>query len=302
MKVLLAVDGSDYSEAAATTLLALQMPRGTQITVATVVPEHTFLGGITLERFRRLPSAGQARKAQEEAAAQLLAGPVQLLREAGFDIETAVLFGKPAEEIVRLATRTKDDLVVVGAKGTSDSSRFPLGSVAQKVMKYAGTSVLLVREKTQILRRLLFAVDGSKYSDDTARFLLRLPLPRHTRVVLATSLESHVAALVKMPTLDLAANQVILEELQAAEEEAARGLISKTQDQFRSKGYETETLVLKGQPAAEIIGVANTIVPDLIAVGAKGLSGIDAFLLGSVAQRVARFARYSVLIVNARSR
>jgi len=301
MKVLLAVDGSDYSDVAATTLLALQMPRGTRITAATVVPEHTFLGGVTLERFRRLPSAGQARKAQEEAAAQLLAGPVQPLREAGFDVETAVLFGKPAEEIVRLAHRTKDDLVVIGAKGTSDSSRFPLGGVAQKVMKYAGTSVLLVREKTKRLRRILFAVDGSKYSDDTARFLLRLPLPHHTRVVLATSLESHVAALVKMPTLDLAANQVILEELQAAEEEAARGLIRKTQDQFRGKGYETETLVLKGQPAAEIIGVANTIHPDLIAVGAKGLSGIDAFLLGSVAQRVARFARYSVLIVNTQS-
>jgi len=35
----------------------------------------------------------------------------------------------------------------------------------------------------------------------------------------------------------------------------------------------------------------------LIALGAKGLTGIEAFMLGSVTQRVARFSRYSVLIV-----
>jgi nucleotide-binding universal stress UspA family protein len=37
----------------------------------------------------------------------------------------------------------------------------------------------------------------------------------------------------------------------------------------------------------------------LVALGAKGLTGIEAFLLGSVAQRVARFSRYSVLLARA---
>ena len=41
---------------------------------------------------------------------------------------------------------------------------------------------------------------------------------------------------------------------------------------------------------------ADTFCPELIALGAKGLNGSQGFLLGSVAQRVARFARFSVLL------
>jgi len=48
MRILLVVDGSSYSDMETKMLEALRPPPQTEITVLTVVPEHTFLGSITL--------------------------------------------------------------------------------------------------------------------------------------------------------------------------------------------------------------------------------------------------------------
>jgi nucleotide-binding universal stress UspA family protein len=303
MKILLAVDGSPYSEMATKTLKALQLPSHTEVTVMTVVPEHTFLGKITLTMLIGGDAARElAHKAQEQKAMELLKGPVETLQASGVKVESLVRWGKPAEEIIKRAHEIGAHLVVIGASGTGDSPRFPLGSVAHKVMKYADTSVLLVREATTAMRRVLIATDGSKYSDEVAQFLLDLPLPHKSQVFVVTALQSHIAALMKTPTMDLETNQQLLAELRAAEEKVARSLMANSKKRFLEKGYEVSSMVLRGEPAQEILMVAETLTPDLIALGAKGLTGTEAFLLGSVSQRVARFARYSVLIGRAQGR
>ena len=52
MRILLVVDGSSYSDMETKMLEALRPPPQTEITVLTVVPEHTFLGGITLGKLK----------------------------------------------------------------------------------------------------------------------------------------------------------------------------------------------------------------------------------------------------------
>ena len=52
-----------------------------------------------------------------------------------------------------------------------------------------------------------------------------------------------------------------------------------------------------GQPAAEIVRVAEEEGCDLIVLGSRGLSGFQEFLLGSVSDRVAHHAHCPVLIV-----
>ena len=66
--------------------------------------------------------------------------------------------------------------------------------------------------------------------------------------------------------------------------------------QFREKGYEVTPMLLRGEPAEEILAASETLHPDLIALGAKGLTAEDSFVIGSVVQMVARFSRYSVLV------
>jgi nucleotide-binding universal stress UspA family protein len=298
LKILLVVDNSPYSTMATKMLKVLRLPSQTEVTVMTVVPEYTFIGGITLGMLRATAITGdRVRKAQEKKATALIQALIDKLQPVDFKVETAIRWGKPAEQILSKAHEMQTGLIVIGAKSVSDSPRFPLGSIAQKVMKYAGCSVLLVREGPNSIRQVFLAVDGSKYSDEATRFLLDLPLPQQSQVMVLTTLQSHSNALKETPTLDLESNGKVLAELQATEEKTARSLINKTKKQFEEKGNEVSSWLLRGEPAEEILVAANELNPELIALGAKGLTGIESFLLGSVAQSVARFSRYSVLIV-----
>jgi len=297
MKILLAVDGSRYSDMSVEMLKALQLLADTGVVVMTVVPEQTFLGGIVIDAIRVTAAARKkARMSQEKQAMAILQGPALALQECGFRVETLVCWGRPVEQIINKAREMHISLVVVGAKGVSDSKRFSLGGVAHKVMKYATCSVLLVREGPSAIRQVFLATDGSKYSEGVVRFLLDLPLPKQSQITLLTALQSHAASLAKMPSLDLETNQQVLAELQATEEKAARAFLNKTKKQFEERGYEASLWVLRGEPTEEILIAARELNPDLISLGARGLSDVHTFLLGNVAERVARFSRYSVLI------
>lgn len=307
MGILLVVDGSSYSDVATKTLEALRLPSRTEVTVMTVIPEPTFLGGITLDMLRGVDMA--KKEAQQKRATELLQGPVQELSAAGLKVESLVHWGNPAEVILKVGDKTGASLIVMGAKGLTDPVAFRLGSVAQKVMKYAGCSVLLAREKsakvdrgplvkkTVAINQVLLATDGSKYSDAATQFLLDLPLPPQSKVVVVTALQSHAAVLMKMPTLDLEANQQLLAELQAAEEREARKITARSQEQLHGKGYKTASMVMRGGAGECILKAAKENDTDIIALGSRGLTGIESFLLGSVCERVARYARCSVLIV-----
>ena len=96
--------------------------------------------------------------------------------------------------MIKQSSEMSADLVVFSAKGIGDPPRFPLGSTAQKAMKYADASVLLVREGVSRMRRVLLATDGSKYSDAVADFLLRLSLPVECQVIVVTALQCYAAA------------------------------------------------------------------------------------------------------------
>jgi hypothetical protein len=52
MRILLVVDGSSYSDTATRTLEALGLPSQTEVTVMTVAPQYTFLGGTTIDMLR----------------------------------------------------------------------------------------------------------------------------------------------------------------------------------------------------------------------------------------------------------
>jgi nucleotide-binding universal stress UspA family protein len=124
-----------------------------------------------------------------------------------------------------------------------------------------------------------------------------MQLPHHTEVLLMTVVQSFAAAFVKAYTLDLERDRQIIAELQKSEEEAAERLITEAERQFRSGGYKASVIVARGDPSQEILREAARRSVDLITLGAKGLSGVRGFLLGSVSQRITRYAQPSVLIV-----
>lgn len=297
MKVLLAYDGSSYSKMATLMLKALQLPAKTEVVVFSVVPEHIFLGGLNFHMFMgEAPSKKRAREEQQNMVTEMLAEPLKSLRANGIKAESMVRWGNTAEIILKAAKEISACLIVIGAKGVTDPPAFRLGSVAQKVMRHANTNVLLVREEAKVINRVLLATDGSKHSETAGEFLIDMPLPKRSQVVVITALQSHSIAMLSMPALDIETNQKILDELKKAEEKHGQEIVAALSDSFRKKGYKTISEVIRGGASESILMAADKHKPEVIALGARGLTGMESFLLGSVTERVARYARQSVLI------
>jgi nucleotide-binding universal stress UspA family protein len=135
-RILVGFDGSALSEAAfemALSLAALAGARMAVISVATL-PEP--------------PGEVEAQAALESATQHYEEAYESLKRRAeerGVPLETRVLVGHPAEQIIRLATDTQVDLIVVGHRGRSRIREWVFGSVSRRIVAYAPCSVLVVR-------------------------------------------------------------------------------------------------------------------------------------------------------------
>jgi len=62
-------------------------------------------------------------------------------------------------------------------------------------------------------------------------------------------------------------------------------------------GVEVREVLLEGHPSTEIIKFAENNDIDLIVMGTLGKTGLDRFLLGSVAEKVVRNSKVPVLVV-----
>ncbi|HVJ09209.1 MAG TPA: universal stress protein [Acidisarcina sp.] len=84
-----------------------------------------------------------------------------------------------------------------------------------------------------------------------------------------------------------------LEDLKAP----ARKRVEQVAGELRSAGFKAESAVVVGDVRDTILASATDWHADLIVVGSHGQRGIQTFLLGSVAEFVARHAKCSVEII-----
>jgi nucleotide-binding universal stress UspA family protein len=146
MKILLAIDGSEYSAEAVKVVAERPWPEGAVVRVLSAVEpvappaaELWYDAGGSLERARQELTA---------RAEQLTAGVAETLRAGGLTAETAVRHGEPRSVIVDEAKEWGADLIVVGSHGHTGLKRWLLGSVAQSVVGHAPCSVEVARRKT----------------------------------------------------------------------------------------------------------------------------------------------------------
>ena len=73
------------------------------------------------------------------------AGFREAAEAAGVPLETVIVVGHPADQIVHQATLREADLIVMGHRGKSRLQRWLLGSVSKRVLSYAPCTVTVVR-------------------------------------------------------------------------------------------------------------------------------------------------------------
>lgn len=146
MKILLAVDGSNFSQAAIEELIRRPWPSGTEVRVLSVV--HPFPYIPMLDPGFVSPAAHFDSLQQErERASRDVDKAAKEIGERAPDLQVAAeaLEGSPKKMIVEEAERWGADLIIVGSHGYGPVKRFLLGSVAQAVVLHAPCSVEVVR-------------------------------------------------------------------------------------------------------------------------------------------------------------
>ncbi len=92
-------------------------------------------------------------KGNEKAAHKRREEATTFVQNAGkaenVDIESVILEGNPAEEIIGFAEKNDIDLIVMGTHGITGISRFLLGSVAENVVRHSKKAVLVVRRSAK---------------------------------------------------------------------------------------------------------------------------------------------------------
>jgi len=134
--------------------------------------------------------------------------------------------------------------------------------------------------------KILVAVDNSKFSEAAVQLVIQQMRPEHTEVCVFNAVD-----------LALVAPLTYAEALRTESLREADELVQKTGQQLEKAGYKVQTAVEEGDPRSKIIDYAKHWNADLILLGSHGRKGLDRFLIGSVAESVARHARCSVLIV-----
>jgi nucleotide-binding universal stress UspA family protein len=147
MKVLLAVDDSGFSAAAARAVVKQFRAEDTEVCVLhafqwqRVIPScFAFARGDTYGA----QFCSTVKQAREQAAA-LVASMAGVLRASGFRASTAVVEGDPLLAILGRAAEWGADLIVLGSHRRSGLDRVLFGSVSEKVAHRAACSVEIVR-------------------------------------------------------------------------------------------------------------------------------------------------------------
>jgi nucleotide-binding universal stress UspA family protein len=146
-RLLVPVDFSDSSAHALSHAVELAAESGGSLLIVHVVPADYGWLGIGRDDLRELDSS-----LQQQAADRLRSFTDESLgRNVAADLE--VRLGRPAEEIVRAASESKCDAIVLSTRGVTGLDRYFIGSVADRVARLAPCPVFLIPPERPAIAR-----------------------------------------------------------------------------------------------------------------------------------------------------
>jgi nucleotide-binding universal stress UspA family protein len=144
MKILLATDGSRFSEAATKAVASRFIPKDTEVLVLEVVEPRMYSTPPQMSP-GYAPEMAERMEAQRNEARGSVAMTSGHLRAAGFGVSTRIVEADPRTAILEVAEEWKADLIVLGSHGRTGIKKLLLGSVAESVARHARCSVMIER-------------------------------------------------------------------------------------------------------------------------------------------------------------
>lgn len=319
-KILVALDGSEYSVTGGRIALNLAKKLGSGI-----IASHVYDAQIHSSRFKEMEPVLPSRYQGEDYLSELrkshdglifegfdslskgyIAEYVTEARKEGVCITETHREGRNYAELLRIAEEQGANLIVIGAHGLGMVQDGYLGSTAKRVLRMAKCDVLVVRHDFS-KKNVLVGIDGSREALSALRksaiwarsFEKSLRLAAvydpyfHVQVftAMADSLSPEVQAEVGLSTQETLHKQII------------DGGLGKLYQSFLNEALEScqsmekipETALLQGKAYRSLIENAQRDT-DLIVAGRFGHHRQDIVGIGSVSEALAQLSPTNVLI------
>lgn len=284
--ILVAADGRRSCEGALRTALALATERGRTVEVVAAVQPVPRYGAGVLPPFPEGYALYDA--AQTEALRQGVARQLRGLGGGAESWNVTVESGAPARVIARRAGEIGADLVIVGAGQHDPVNRWLGGETGLRVLRLAMTPVLIApRGSSTLPRRALVAIDFSEFSMRAARAVLAVLADEPHLILVHVMWEA--AEVKSLPSLG---------EWRHTYQKGAEARLNELVEELRQvRPLGADCLVVPGDPAEDLLGIASRMNVNLIAAGTHGYGFLGRFMMGSVSTRLIRGAPCAVLAV-----
>ena len=266
-KLLLATDGTEYSEGAIRESISFAAKCSSRLFAMSVIETEMEYESIAQkhveleenERFKHLE------------AIKLKA------KSAGVPCETFICTDNEADKcIIDEAEKRQVDMIITGKRGAKGLMKLMMGEVVAKVIKNAPCKVLVVPKEAIIsYRNILVATDGSKHSDAAVV----------EAIGIAKRCGGHILAVSAMRD--------------QSEFEEATYNVNRVVQLGQKEGVPVATVTPHGRSYEAIVEVAGGRGVDLIVMGTYGKTGLEKILMGSSTEKVIGLSHCAVLIVKA---
>jgi nucleotide-binding universal stress UspA family protein len=223
--------------------------------------------------------------------------------EQDIDWEALIVIGHPSDEIARLVSEYRIDLTVAATHGRSGLKRFVLGSVTERLTRTLSCPLLVVKsrendpasiEKLGLkINKILVGCDFSPYSELAFQYGLSLAQEFEAEVHMVHVVEAPIYKGMMQFSPQEKENESFENKLHARIKEKLSSMIPED-----SKAWcEPKIILLEGHPHEELIKHADENQIDLIVLGIRGRTLIEALFTGSTTDRALRQSNCPVLSV-----
>ena len=220
------------------------------------------------------------------------------LVRARIPFSAVVRRGHPLDVIPAAAEQHRAGLVVVGNRGTGSAPTLGMGRTSRRMLRLCRRPVLVTPEpgvgnRHLALRRIMVAVDGSAASERALDTATQLAAAFGSRVTLLRALED--------------GNENGADGGDRPPQPRIDSRLPLLARRLSDQGVAVQTLVRRGNPVDVVHEAADSLDPDLLAVGAAGPGGrngagmasVPLPRLGSVSRSVVRGTHRATLVVPA---
>ena len=296
-KILVPLDGSPLAQAILPYVMAVAKGFHSRVILFHVVetdldheaPEQKAHADATVERIQPM-------------AENYLAGVAVHLRKAGIDVETRVVRGRSAAQIVEQAEQENVGLIAMSTHGRSGLVRWVIGSEVDKILNGCEQPVLLVRPRGEgtggkaegRLSKVIVPLDGSHDAEAALPLAEELSKALGLGVILiqVIGIETTVHFAPIGPD-SWPVPSDILQRLDVV----ASGYLTGLAKQLKDRGLTVQWEVLRGAAGPGIVEFSKETPDSLVVMTTHGRSGFRRWVMGSVADAVVRHTGEPVLVM-----